>query len=125
MKERRAFEVYDLTVQSLEESLRLPPVEPRDFAGIVQNFEIAFEAAWKALKSRLEFDGVSGSEGPRSVITAGFQHRYIEDEEIWFGMLRDRNLTVHTYNRSLAEGMVERIRGQYLPSFVELRSKLS
>jgi nucleotidyltransferase substrate binding protein (TIGR01987 family) len=125
MRERRALEVFELTVQSLAESLRLPPIEPRDFAGIVQNFEIAFEAAWKALKSRLDFEGLSGSEGPRGVITAGFQNRYLEDEVIWFGMLRDRNLTVHTYNRNLAEGMVERIRDQYLPAFIELQGKLS
>ena len=39
-------------------------------------------------------------------------------------MIRDRNLTVHTYNRDLANELLAHIMTSYVPAFLELRTRL-
>jgi uncharacterized protein YutE (UPF0331/DUF86 family) len=43
----------------------------------------------------------------------------IDDEErdAWSQMLRDRNLSSHTYNAALADEIVDRLLRSYLPCF--------
>ena len=42
---------------------------------------------------------------PRMVIREAALEKLIDDPEVWFGFLKDRNDTVHTYNKSIAESI--------------------
>jgi nucleotidyltransferase substrate binding protein (TIGR01987 family) len=111
------------TVSLLQQALASPIMEKRDLAGIVLTFKFTYETSWKALKQKLEHLGIT-SGPPRDVFAKGYQASLLDDEEIWLSILKDRNLTTHTYNESLAQQMVERIRSRYLAAFEGLSKKL-
>ncbi|MCX6118819.1 MAG: nucleotidyltransferase substrate binding protein [Proteobacteria bacterium] len=55
----QSFRNLKLVFSALKESVSTPPVENRDFAGIVQSFEFTYELTWKTLKIYLEQQGIS------------------------------------------------------------------
>lgn len=92
------------------------PVDPnfiiRD--GIIQRFEFTFELFWKYLKCLLEAKGVE-ARYPKDVLSEAYMGKLISDEKIWLEMLRDRNLTSHTYNQDLSEEIYTHIKTKYYP----------
>lgn len=111
----------DIKRQQLGQALRqleLAVAKPIDYDGrtemIVQRFELSFELAWKVLKHLLEDRGVLVSN-PREVLLHAFTSQLIEEEDAWLKMLRDRNLTVHTYDEHLAKQIIARIESVYVP----------
>ena len=75
-------------------------------AGVIQNFEVSYELAWKFMKRYLEenlgniyVDGVSRKELFRLACETGL----IADVEQWFIYHRARNETSHTYDGVTAE----------------------
>ncbi|MBN1962531.1 MAG: nucleotidyltransferase substrate binding protein [Deltaproteobacteria bacterium] len=106
-------------LRALRLAATTPVAEPRDLAGIIKNFEIVYELSWKTLKRKLENAGHNPSSA-RSAFEMAFELGWIENEEIWLAMIADRNLTVHTYNETFAEAMIDRIRNNYLPAYEKL-----
>ena len=55
----------------------------------------------------------------REALMAGVRLHFIMAEESphWSQMLRDRNLTSHTYNAGVADQMIERLLRDYVPAF--------
>ena len=82
----------------------------------LQRFEYTCEAGWKAAQRYLqEVEGISiGS--PKGSIRASRDVGLMPDEQTTLGleMIDDRNLTVHTYNESLAEEIYRQ-----LPSYAD------
>lgn len=75
-------------------------------SGIIQNFEISYEIAWKLMKKWLEenigretVDGISRKE----LFRIAAQSKLIEDVEKWFIFHEARNLTSHDYDGIKAE----------------------
>ncbi len=56
---------------------------------------------------------------PRQAFSSALQVGFIppEEEAVWISMMKDRNLTSHTYHEQLAEEIVQRIRTSYFPIF--------
>jgi nucleotidyltransferase substrate binding protein (TIGR01987 family) len=106
-------EVFRRALAALERAQEPPPTSERDLAGCIQLFELAFETGWKAIRRRLLELGVR-ADSPRSVISEAYRAGILADEAGWVEMLRDRNLTTHTYHRELAESMASRINSQHL-----------
>lgn len=102
--------------KSLTEACSAPITEDRDKAGIIKNFEFVYELSWKAMKRKLEDEGQSTTT-PRDVIRKAFEFSYILDEELWLQIIKDRNLTVHTYDQDLADTLVEHIKETYISEF--------
>ena len=46
---------------------------------------------------------------PKESLQAAYQLGWLHNEAVWLSMLRDRNLTSHTYHEELAEQIVDRI----------------
>ena len=92
-------------LETLQELLGLerPSRVERDAA--IQRFEYTCEAIWKAAQRYLQVvEGISiGS--PKGSIRGSRDVGLLDDEQTVLGleMIDDRNLTVHTYNESLAE----------------------
>lgn len=93
-------------------------------AGLIQFYEMSIELAWKVLKDYLEDQGFMNLQGPRDVIKQAFQQGIIQDGHDWAQALQDRNLTVHTYNESIALKVELLIRERYLPLLNQLEHEL-
>ena len=102
----------------LESYLALPITHQRDKAGLIQGFEFTFELFWKAFQKLAPDAGLEASS-PREALMAGVKLHLITPEEgpHWSQMLRDRNLTSHTYNANVADEIIERLLRDYVPCF--------
>ncbi len=81
----------------------------------IQRFEITVEAFWKYVKVfLLEQEGVV-CNSPKGCIRELFTIGYIDEGvlEVLFNMVDDRNLTSHTYNEEIADGIFKKI-GTYI-----------
>lgn len=76
---------------------------------IIHAFEYTFELWWKALQRYIEYVGTVEQFGPSATIKNAFQYNLLEDAQMWMDMLRDRNLTAHTYKEDIANDIHERI----------------
>jgi nucleotidyltransferase substrate binding protein (TIGR01987 family) len=86
----------------------------------IQRFEYTFEAVWKTVQMFLRDVESLEAGSPKSAIRASFRVGLLTEEEAntAFAMADDRNLTVHTYNESLAEQICLR-----LPDYAAVMSR--
>lgn len=102
------------TIVSLEVALnKQKDIERLSIDASIRRFVYVFELFWKLLKAILEQKGIE-AQYPRDVMQQAYQGNLIDDEEMWIAMLKDRNLTSHTYDKKLADDIFKRIH-QYLP----------
>ena len=91
--------------------------------GVIGQFNLTFELAWKAVKETLEFHGVNleitGS--PREILKSAFSISFLSDEDIWLDMLKKRNISIHVYDESAAIELVNLIFDSYIVAFVNLK----
>lgn len=99
----------------LQQTLAIAHPSDAERAGLIQFFEISFELAWKVLKDYLEEEGFSVTS-PRDAIKQAFQAGLLEDGHVWLEALKDRNLTVHTYEEKIAIAVENKIRIDYFPA---------
>jgi nucleotidyltransferase substrate binding protein (TIGR01987 family) len=99
----------------LENTLTIQHPSEAERAGLIQFFEISFELSWKVLKDYLEEEGFTISS-PRDAIKQAFQAGFIENGHVWIEALKDRNLTVHTYEEKIAIAVDKKIRASYFPA---------
>ena len=59
--------------------------------------------------------------GSKDTIREAFAVGLIEDGETWMEMIRDRNLSSHTYNIAIADAIVGRVINTYIHSFKKLQ----
>ena len=119
-KSKIKFEKFQKALISLEAVYLKPMQEDRtNIDATIQRFEFTFELSWKFLK---EFFFERGLElnYPKEIIKEAFSVNLIDDENLWIKMLRDRNMTSHTYDEKLADEIFSRIK-LYVP---ELRNLL-
>lgn len=106
------------TLNELNVFLSTPIVDNRDRAGIIQAFEFTFEQSWKAIQKIAFTQGVEIAS-PKSAFTYALQNDWIPaaDEQKWLQLLKDRNLTTHTYQELLAKEVFARIQNDYVHMF--------
>lgn len=88
-------------------SMNIAPQDVQRDAAI-QRFEFTFELAWKALKDFYYEKGID-LNSPKDLFRHAFASGDIQDEKIWLAMLKDRNLTSHTYNEMLSCDVFSRL----------------
>ena len=98
--------------------------------GVIGQFNLTFELAWKALQEVLKLHGAAGAEtgSPREILQLGYRLGFVNDSAVWLLMLKKRNTSVHIYNEQEVDEMILLIRDSFIPAFVglekTLRSKL-
>lgn len=94
--------------------------------GVIGQFNLTFELAWKALQAVLRVHGVQDAQtgSPREIVQLGYKVGMIHDSAVWLLMLKKRNSTVHVYNADEADEMLLLIRDSFVPAFIELRATL-
>lgn len=73
-------------------------------AGTIQYFEFTYELAWKTLK-RVLFARGKDLNSPKPIFREAALEKLIDDPEVWFDFTSDRNETVHTYNKAVANSI--------------------
>lgn len=86
----------------------------------IQRFEFCVELAWKSLQVVLARDHGVEVASPKPALQQAYRLHLIDDEAMWLDMLRDRNLSSHTYRESLAQAIYAR-----LPGYAALLKKLA
>ncbi len=114
-KLRESLANLERAVTRLEEALQADDSNALAVDGTIQRFEFALELLWKTLKRALAFEGVSDVGSPRAALKAAFAAGWLEDEELWLGMLADRNRTSHVYDERMARNIYDNIR-RYAPA---------
>ncbi len=108
----------------LEQTIAIKGPSEAERAGLIQFFEMSFELAWKVLKDYLEEEGFAPAS-PRETIKQAFQSGLIVDGHLWIEALKDRNLTVHTYEEKIAIAVEAKIRNSYFPILAKLFADFS
>lgn len=104
----------------LEKAVQQPKDEfIRD--SVIQRFEFSYELAWKMLKLKLEDEGLE-ARPPRQAFQESLVAGFIQDGNLWSELQKQRNLTTHTYDESLAESVYQFIAAQGLALFQQLAS---
>lgn len=95
--------------------------------GIIGQFNLTFELAWKALQAILQMHGVEGSStgSPREILQLAYKVGFLNDPEVWLLMLKKHNTSVHIYNEEEIDEMIMLIRDSFLPAFTSLEKTLN
>ncbi|MCH3954173.1 MAG: nucleotidyltransferase substrate binding protein [Eubacterium sp.] len=95
--------------------------------GVVGQFNLTFELAWKALKAVLEENGVVEAEtgSARDIFKLAAKTGMIADSSVWLLMLKKRNLSVHLYNEEEVDELLILIRDSFLPALHSLEQILT
>lgn len=88
--------------------------------GIIQAFEYTYELAWNVIRDYLRDQGNQNIHGSRDAIREAFTLELIGDGEGWMDMLKDRNLTSHSYNEETAQAIAGQIMTRYFSLFEAL-----
>lgn len=96
------------------------------WTGVIGQFNLTFELAWKALQEILKIHGVDGSStgSPREILQLGYKTGFLKDSEVWLLMLKKRNTSVHIYNEEDVDEMILLIRDSFIPAFIVLKETL-
>lgn len=94
--------------------------------GVIGQFNLTFELAWKALQTVLRLHGAEGAEtgSPREILQLGYKLGFVDDAAVWLLMLKKRNTSVHIYDEDEVDEMLLLIRDSFVPAFIRLRDTL-
>lgn len=94
--------------------------------GVIGQFNLTFELAWKALQVVLKQHGVEEAEtgSPREILQLGYKVGFVNDQAAWLLMLKKRNVSVHIYNEDEIDELVILIRDSFIPEFTALEETL-
>lgn len=94
--------------------------------GVIGQFNLTFELAWKALQAVLREHGAKGAEtgSPREILQLGYKLDFVKDSAVWLTMLKKRNTSVHIYDEDEIDEMLLLIRDSFTPAFIALEALL-
>ena len=94
--------------------------------GVIGQFNLTFELAWKALQAVLMSHGAEGAEtgSPREILQLGYKLGFVDDSTVWLLMLKKRNQSVHIYDEDSVDELILLIRDSFIHAFVVLDETL-
>lgn len=94
--------------------------------GVIAQFNLTFELAWKALQAVLRAHGAAGAEigSPREILQLGYKLGFVQDSAVWLAMLKKRNASVHIYDEDAIDEMLLLVRDSFTPAFIALQNTL-
>lgn len=94
--------------------------------GVIGQFNLTFELAWKALQAALRLHGVESADtgSPREILQLGYKMGFVDDSAVWLTMLKKRNTSAHIYNEDEIDETLLLIRGSFIPAFLTLEETL-
>ena len=94
--------------------------------GVIAQFNLTFELAWKALQAVLRAHGAESAEigSPREILQLGYKLGFVQDSAVWLTMLKKRNASVHIYDEDAIDEMLLLVRDSFTPAFIALQNTL-
>ena len=94
--------------------------------GIIWQFNLTLELAWKALQEILKLHGAAGAEigSPMEILLLGYKFGFLNDSAVWMLMLKKRNVSVHIYNEDDIDEMILLVHDRFIPAFSALEKTL-
>lgn len=94
--------------------------------GVIGQFNLTFELAWKALQAVLRVHGAegAGTGSPREILQIGYKLGFVNDSAVWLLMLKKRNTAAHIYDEDEIDEMLLLIRDSFIPAFIILEKTL-
>lgn len=120
------FNHYLKALAKLEEAVGLAhqrPLSELEGQGMIQAFEFTHELAWNTMKDFLGSRGVRNLFGSKDTTREAFKRALIQNGDAWMEMIRDRNLTSHTYNEETAVKIVSAIIDTYFNEFMLFKDR--
>lgn len=123
MKDKLKSQISQLTkaLARLKEALSFAETDMNKDATI-QRFEFSFELCWKVMQGIVQEKGLEEVLTPRDSIRTAAQLKLIENVELWFDFLKDRNLSSHLYDESVSKNIYEDIK-KFLPEAEKFLNK--
>jgi nucleotidyltransferase substrate binding protein (TIGR01987 family) len=125
---RQRFQNYRLALARLTDAVSLSrerPLSDLEQQGLIQAFEFTHELGWKVLKDYLEEQGFGEIMGSKGAAREAFKNGLIADGEAWMDMIRARNLTSHTYQAAVAEGIARDILGRFHAALLAMEGQFA
>jgi nucleotidyltransferase substrate binding protein (TIGR01987 family) len=125
---KQRFNNYRSALQTMRNAVALSEqraLSELEQQGLIQGFEFTHELAWNVLKDYLEEQGFVGIIGSKNATREAFKNGLIADGDAWMDMIKARNLTSHTYQTTIANGIAHDILTRFYPAFVALESSFS
>ncbi|MGL4946198.1 MAG: HI0074 family nucleotidyltransferase substrate-binding subunit [Cetobacterium sp.] len=93
-------------------------------AGVIQNYEVCYESAWKSMKrwieeNDVEIDGLTR----RALYIKAAENKLIDDVEKWMEFHKARNTTSHVYEVEVADEVYQ-VAFEYLDYAKEVLKRL-
>lgn len=92
--------------------------------GLIQAFEFTHELAWNVMKDYAHYQGDSRVAGSRDASREAFKMGLLKNGDVWMEMIKSRNQTSHTYNKSVSDQISEQIISTYYPAIVEFNQTM-
>lgn len=123
-KWKKSFLQLGQAIERLKEACESPRDQKRLVTdATIQRFEFTIELFWKTLKRCLLEEGIE-AKTPKETLSRAFQAGWIDEEELWLRMLKDRNLTSHMYSEELADQIYMDIQ-EFVPELIRIYAMLS
>ncbi|WP_419961166.1 nucleotidyltransferase substrate binding protein [Psychrobacillus sp. BM2] len=107
-KLRQSFANLKKALGRLEEALNEDQENSLIVDGTIQRFEFTIEIYWKMLKRLLLSEGIE-AKTPRETLKEAYRVGWLQNEQAWLQMLKDRNETSHAYDEKMARNILENI----------------
>jgi nucleotidyltransferase substrate binding protein (TIGR01987 family) len=122
---QQRFDNYRRARALLSSFLQKTELNDLEEQGLIQAFEYTHELAWNTLRDLLLYQGSATSVlGSRDATREAFRLGLLADGEVWMEMIKNRNLTSHTYNEAVVKQIVSAIRERYHAAFLALETTL-
>jgi nucleotidyltransferase substrate binding protein (TIGR01987 family) len=121
------FENYKKALAKLGEAVELDAeraLSELERQGTIQAFEYTHELAWKVMQDFFIYQGNSEIRGSRDATRQAFSADLITDGDHWMEMIKNRNLTSHTYNEEISEEIYKNIVSKFYPLFVTFQETM-
>lgn len=107
-KLKQSFENLDRALKRLEEALNENQENSLIVDGTIQRFEFTIEIYWNTLKRLLAREGIE-DKTPRESLKEAYRVGWLEIEQAWLQMLKDRNDTSPAYDEEMARKILQNI----------------
>ena len=79
----------------------------------IQRFEYTIELSWKTLKKILDYENIDSNLFPKQIFKEFYKIWIIQDLEIWFDLLKERNTLSHFYSEYISSNSFNFIKDNY------------
>ena len=118
---------YSLALTQLRSAVELSrtrELSDLEKQGLIQSFEYTHELAWNVIRDYFLDQGNSSITGSKDATREAFKAELISNGDAWMEMIKSRNQTSHTYNKSTADDIVGKVINSYSSLFDEFETKL-